>query len=134
MKAPVALGACLVLVASAAWADVAPPDTSECQSRKAGDPCTGGTCVVETCYRRDYTNWDQDASPMPPSVPYDCLVCIAQPTATGTVTGTGTTTTDTKDDDSGCSVGGSAARSLGPWLLAGLFGAAVMLIRRRRGK
>ena len=38
------------------------------------------------------------------------------------------------DDSSGCAVGGGwlSAKALGPWLLAGLFGAIVMLARRRR--
>ena len=36
-------------------------------------------------------------------------------------------------DSSGCAVGGwLSAKALGPWLLAGLFGAIVMLARRRR--
>jgi hypothetical protein len=38
------------------------------------------------------------------------------------------------NDSSGCAVGGwLSANTLGPWLLAGLFGAIVMLARRRRG-
>jgi hypothetical protein len=37
------------------------------------------------------------------------------------------------DNSSGCAVGGwLSAKALGPWLLAGLFGAIVMLARRRR--
>jgi hypothetical protein len=37
------------------------------------------------------------------------------------------------NDSSGCAVGGwISAKALGPWLLAGLFGAIVMLARRRR--
>jgi hypothetical protein len=38
------------------------------------------------------------------------------------------------NDSSGCAVGGRlSANTLGPWLLAGLFAAIVMLARRRRG-
>jgi hypothetical protein len=37
------------------------------------------------------------------------------------------------NDSSGCAVGGwVSARALGPWLVAGLFGVMVMLVRRRR--
>jgi len=51
--------------------------------------------------------------------------------------GTGSTSASNagKPDDSssGCSVGGwLSVKALGPWLLAGLFGAIVTLARRRR--
>jgi hypothetical protein len=41
--------------------------------------------------------------------------------------------TNAENDSSGCAVGGwVSAKTLGPWLLAGLFGAIVMLARRQR--
>jgi hypothetical protein len=55
--------------------------------------------------------------------------------ATSGTTGTGTSTSQDKPKESGggCAMGGwLSAKALGPWLLAGLFGAMVMLARRRR--
>lgn len=53
---------------------------------------------------------------------------------TGGAGGTSGSDRGKPDDSSGCAVGGGwlSAKALGPWLLAGLFGAIVMLARRRR--
>jgi hypothetical protein len=64
-------------LASAALADVPPPDVSDCQSKAAGDGCKtdgnqAGACQKQTCSRLDYS----DGSP-PSSVQYDCLKCVA---------------------------------------------------------
>jgi len=211
--------ALLAAFASVARADLVPPDVTECQSATAGASCRGGagTCVMDTCSRLDYANWNRDASPSPPSVQYACLRCVSgdgglggaggtggqsaiggttarggtggqsaiggTTVASGTggqsaiggttaVVGTGGQNAVTTasvvsntggqggglvagdsgtvgtggaggtsgsdrgkpDDSSGCAVGGGwlSAKALGPWLLAGLFGAIVMLARRRR--
>ena len=74
-----------------AVADVLPPEVADCQSYSldAGNPCTlgkstgsssskPGICVISTCSRLDYANWDRDASPGgPPSTTYACLMCVA---------------------------------------------------------
>jgi hypothetical protein len=53
--------------------------------------------------------------------------------ATGGAGGTSGSDAGKPSDSSGCAVGGwLSAKALGPWLLAGLFGAIVMLARRRR--
>jgi hypothetical protein len=63
--------------ATAALADVPPPDVSDCQSKAAGDACKtdgsqSGACQKQTCSRLDYS----DGSP-PSTVQYDCLKCVA---------------------------------------------------------
>lgn len=60
-----------------AWADVAPPNTSDCRTKKEGDSCQTddkltGSCQKQTCQRLDYS----DGTP-PSTVNYDCLVCKA---------------------------------------------------------
>jgi hypothetical protein len=106
--------------AGAARADALPPDAVACFSgtQQAGSPCTfngPGICQNATCTGIDKLNWDRDASATPPTIQYSCVKCI--PTGAGT--------------DSGCAVGGRLARTVGPWLVAGLFAAGVMLARRR---
>lgn len=61
---------------------------------------------------------------------------LATSVTTSTSTDQGTDTAGTKLGDSGCScrIGDwASAKTIGPWLLAGLFGAVVTLVRRRRG-
>jgi hypothetical protein len=56
-------------------------------------------------------------------------------TTTGGTGGLGGSAIKPNDSNysSGCAVGGwLSAKALGPWLLAGLFGAVVALARRRR--
>jgi hypothetical protein len=53
--------------------------------------------------------------------------------AAGGAGGTSGSDAGKPNDSSGCAVAGwLSAKALGPWILAGLFGAAVMLARRRR--
>lgn len=65
----------VVLLASAAWADIPPRDTSGCRDKKNGAACKRddgkpGVCATSTCSRNDYSN-----GPPPKSVQYECLVC-----------------------------------------------------------
>ncbi|MDP1822662.1 MAG: hypothetical protein Q8L48_05455 [Archangium sp.] len=67
----------LALLASAAWADIPPADTSGCGGKTAGETCkkddgSEGSCVKATCSRNDYSN-----GPPPTSVQYECLKCGA---------------------------------------------------------
>lgn len=109
------LATCL---AGAASADIAPPEVAACSALAPGDPCSNGTgtCRQSTCSRGVYTGPDQDAG----VVSYACLTCA--PNGDGN---------DKSGDSSGCAVGGRFASAAGPWLLAGAFGAGVMLLRRR---
>ena len=89
-----------------ARADVAPlpPEAMACVSLTVGSACTyngPGTCQTATC-----TIGTSQSS---------CVKCV--PTE--------------PSKDSGCSIGGRLARTVGPWLAAGLFAAAMMLARRR---
>ena len=64
-----------VLVASAAWADVPPSDSSGCRDKTEGASCarddgTPGSCGKATCSKNDYSN-----GVPPKSVTYDCLKC-----------------------------------------------------------
>jgi hypothetical protein len=53
--------------------------------------------------------------------------------ATGGTPASSDTENKKPDSGGGCAVGGwLSVRALGPWLLAGIFGAIVMLARRRR--
>ena len=100
-----------VCFAGAARADMPPPEAMACwgssgsaESLPVGSPCNyngPGTCQNATC-----TIGTSQSS---------CVKCI--PTDAG--------------KDSGCSIGGRLARTVGPWLAAGLFAAAMMLARRR---
>ena len=70
-----------VLMASFAWADIPPMNSSGCHGAKAGSKCKTdasepGTCVKSTCSRNDYSD-----GPPPKLVPYECLVCTATPDA-----------------------------------------------------
>ena len=110
----------------AARADGVPPEVFAC-SGSVGSPCTfngSGTCQSTTCTGIDKANWDRDSGAAPPTYTYSCLACV--PAGGGKDSGSDQTT-----DSSGCAVGGRIARTIGPWLAAGLFGAAVMLTRRR---
>lgn len=67
--------ALLCLVASAALADVPPPDSSGCNGKQAGASCKNdqdkpGSCVAAKCTRNDYSG-----GVPPKSVEYDCLRC-----------------------------------------------------------
>jgi hypothetical protein len=92
---------CLV---GAARADAVPPppEVSACVSLTVGSPCTFNG--PGTCENATCTTGTSQ---------YSCVKCV--PT----------------DKDSGCAIGGRLARTIGPWLAAGLFAAAMMLARRR---
>jgi hypothetical protein len=116
---------CLVGVARA---DVPPPEVTACHANAGGilpigSPCINnglGTCQNTTCTRTGIANWDRDASATPPTNTYACVACV--PVSIGT---------DLGGDGCGCAVGGRLVRTVGPWLAAGLFGAAMMLARRK---
>lgn len=69
---------CVVAVlASGAWADIPPSDSSGCRDQIAGVACkrddgSDGTCGASTCSKRDYSNG-------PPGTvkQYECLKCLA---------------------------------------------------------
>ena len=68
----------VTMTTSVALADIPPPNTSGCRSKKAGDACQtdskqDGICKTHKCSRINYT-------PDGPrgSVSYDCLKCEAQ--------------------------------------------------------
>jgi hypothetical protein len=129
-----------LLVASATWADVPPPDAETCLSKKAGDSCQMlgssqvGLCVMSVC--------GQTKLPDGGTVTTNCLLCKAsatdggsKPTAdagTKPTADTGTKPPATKDE-SGCTVGGVNPKVLGPWFLAlAISGLLLVLGRRRR--
>jgi hypothetical protein len=106
-----------VCLVGAARADLVPlpPDVSACLSLTVGSPCTNngpGTCQNATC------------TDSPGASGYSCLKCV--PNGSGKDSGS-----DQSKDSSGCTIGGRLARAVGPWLAAGLFGAATLLTRRR---
>lgn len=129
-----------MLAGAPARADVAPPETSPCVGKAAGDACVyggAGTCQNQTCSKSGYYNWDRDASSSPPITSYACVKCIV---GTGTTTATDTTTNTNPDggappskDDGACSIGKQAtAKRVAPWLLAGAFSLLFLFRHRRR--
>jgi hypothetical protein len=75
---PALVALALALAPGAARADVPPPNSSGCTSKKAGDSCTRddgaqGTCATSTCSR---INYDCDGGKSPcGSVSYECVTC-----------------------------------------------------------
>jgi hypothetical protein len=93
-------------------ADALPPEQSACLGVDAGDACPSGTCEATKCRRANLQGWDRDASPTPPTLEYDCLLCVEH------------------DDGGGCSLAyDRLASAFGPWLVGSL--ALLMLYRRR---
>ena len=121
-----------VCLVGTARADVPPPEVWACHASAGGDlpvgsPCTNngpGTCQNTTCTGIDKANWDRDSGASPPTYTYACVSCVPN----GSWKDAGS---DQTKDSSGCAVGGRLARTIGPWLAAGLFAAAMMLARRR---
>jgi hypothetical protein len=117
--------------ASAARADLAPPNSSQCQTKKAGDACTtddskSGSCVASKCSKLDYS----DGTP-PSTVQYDCLLCVAGGGAdSGPADGGADSGTVPQDGGGGggCSFASVATR-IGPWAIALC---VPLLLRRRR--
>ncbi len=74
-------------------ADVPPPDTVDCSSKKVGDTCkddkgSAGTCVSNKCSRINYA-CDGGKSPCG-SVEYDCAKCdVSSSKPDGCQTGSG---------------------------------------------
>lgn len=126
-----ALFAALTLLADAAAADVPPPGLDECRGHDAGSSCTfmgaAGTCRATTCSRIDYAGWDRDASSTPPTLNYACTLCV-----TGGASDASTTPA-TPASSGGCSVG-DASRAVGPWAIAAVPLALLLLARRRRAQ
>ncbi len=104
-------------VASPAFADVPPPDTSGCNMKVAGDACqkddmSAGSCEAKTCSKLDYS-----MGTPPTTVEYSCLTCTSSSSSGGD-----------SDDEGGCSVRrGGVAGAMSAWVL----GAAVLLLSRR---
>ena len=143
-----------VIVAVGLWpvvvlADVAPPNTSGCQGKTAGDACkddqgADGVCEADTCSRFDYANWDEDTQSRPPTKTYDCLKCVPGAAPDTVANGTDATAQDGigADDTAGGSAkvaeedgGGCAAGPVGAGagaVLAGLFAFVGALVARRR--
>jgi hypothetical protein len=75
---PIVLAA-LLLISTAARADLVPPNLVDCRDKAPGAACRqpdggDGTCQPSTCTRHDYSQG------IPPrSVPYDCLLCRPAP-------------------------------------------------------
>jgi len=115
-----------LLLASAARADVAPPNLEPCVGKAIGAFCltataVPGTCQNSTCQRIDYANWNRDASSSPPSLSYPCVLCTA-------------IVTPPPGEGCSCTIGqGSLARRAAPWLMAGAF-SLLFLFRRRRSR
>jgi len=108
-----ALVLAVLLTAPLALADVPPANTSDCQSKQAGDACTtdaneAGACQSSTCSRLDYS----DGTP-PSTVQYACLVCGAGATPTQPA----------KTNKNGCAAAPGAV----------LLGLAALVLLRRRG-
>lgn len=135
MKTLRALPLALLLATTPALADVVPPDVDACNGRAVGAACGGtmgvpaGTCRNATCTRLDYAGWNRDAMAMPPTMQYPCVRCEGGATDAGPADA-GATTPPATSSNSGCAVGGSLGRRVGPWALAGL--AWVVLLGRRR--
>jgi MYXO-CTERM domain-containing protein len=111
-----ALSLALVGGASTARADVAPPDSTECTNKVAGDACTDddmkvGACVSQTCTGLSYGG---DAGPMGTS--YACLICVA---GAAPISSSG-----------GCSLPAAPAGD-GSWMVA-VAALVLPLLRRRR--
>jgi hypothetical protein len=123
-----------VCLVGLARADLPPPESLACwtssgsvQPLALGSPCTfngPGTCKNTTCTGIDKAKWDHDSGADPPTYTYACVACV--PNGGGKDSGS-----DQTKDSSGCAIGGRLARTVGPWLAAGLFAAAMMLARRR---
>lgn len=128
-----AYGLAMAVSLAPAWAvgDVIPPDVDACRALNVGAACGGGMsgvaaghCQQSTCTRIDYAGWDRDASSTPPTMQYACVRCTNAASDAGP---------STPASSSGCSVVTSeTGRSVGPWVLACLVGAA-FLARRRKG-
>lgn len=115
--------------ATAARADVPPPNQAGCEMKNAGDACTtddekDGSCVKQTCSKLDYSN----GTP-PTSVDYECILCSGPPLAD---TEPEKESADSADSES-CSFAlpKAAASTMGA---AAAIAAGLLLMRRRSRK
>jgi hypothetical protein len=97
---------CALCAASArVRADVAPPGSQACVGKASGDACEGGVCRAQRCTKLDYASWDRDAEVAPPTVSYDCVLCVPGGGSGGGGAGGqngGSTAPSTPGEDSGC--------------------------------
>lgn len=120
--------AAALAIPEAARADVAPPNTSDCQSKKVGDVCktddgTMGTCVGQTCTR---VLPGSDGG----STSYPCNVCTPMGGDAGA--DGGPPPSSGGSSSSGCSVGRVASGGAAPVALFGAIAFALARARRRR--
>jgi hypothetical protein len=113
-----------ILLASSAWADLPPPDTSGCSGQQANASCEtddkkSGTCQTSKCSRLDYSQ----GTP-PGTIEYDCLKCAASPASPGP---SAPASTDTGKARAGC-----AAAPGVPLALAALLAGGLIRGKRRR--
>ena len=135
LSAAVGLG--VWALAATVWADVPPPNSSECQGKDAGVACTtdtgqSGTYQTSTCSRISYS---PDAGMG--TTNYPCLLCTPPdagsgysnyPPASDGGPGGGDAGASSSNNSSGCA-SSSATNLLGPMCLALL---PLLLLRRRR--
>jgi MYXO-CTERM domain-containing protein len=123
-----ALALAMLVAAPLAHADVAPPNTADCQTKQLGAACklddgSMGLCAAMTC-NRPLPDGGTQSNP--------CNVCQHGADG-GTVDGGTTTTTTTTTSSSNCSVASRAGSAGSALALFGLaLGAAALLGRRRR--
>jgi MYXO-CTERM domain-containing protein len=117
MKRLLALSA-LSLALLGGWrlarADVAPPDSTECTNKAAGDACTDDAMKVGACQSQTCTGLSYGGDAGPTSTSYPCLICVAGAAPLSS--------------NGGCSLP-AAPSGDGLWLAAVL---ALPLLRRRR--
>jgi len=126
----VALGA--LTLAPAVRADVAPPNSSQCATKSAGDACTtddgkSGTCVKSTCSKLDYSD---GTPPFPRS--YDCLLCNASTAPSDATPSTSTPPQSTTSQSGGSSCVFGASSTLGAWAIAACVPLVLFLRGRKR--
>lgn len=120
MKCILALSAVLFFAAGTAYADVVPPNSTECSNLAAGAACVDdnkkpGVCTSQTCSELDYS----DGSP-PGTKQVPCVLCIAPDGGT----------TGSSSGGGGCAVV-QAEASWGAWLAAL---AVPFVLRRARSR
>jgi hypothetical protein len=71
----------VLLLSSAAWADIAPPDTSGCRGKKASVACQTDDGQPGLCQRVKGSRLDYSQGVPPKSVAYEFLQCVATATA-----------------------------------------------------
>jgi MYXO-CTERM domain-containing protein len=67
----------LLLSSSAARADLAPPNSTECDGKNAGDACTDDTMAVGACAEMTCSELDYSHGSPPSTKQVPCLLCVA---------------------------------------------------------